>query len=65
MVFKMVVNIVHDIQEVWSSSKSHSINKSEIINVDGSVQYFYKSRRVNCWEKSLKPKEVRQEIIFF
>ncbi|KAK2559870.1 hypothetical protein P5673_017432 [Acropora cervicornis] len=45
MVFKMVVNIVHDIQEVWSSSDSKSVNKSEIINVDGSVKYFYKSPR--------------------
>ena len=61
MVFKMVVNIVHDIQEVWSSSDSKSVNKSEIINVDGSVKYFYKSPRVKYWESRLKPKEVRQE----
>ena len=61
MVFKMVVINGHDIEKVWSSSKSYSINKSEVMNVNGSVQYFYKSRKVNNWESSLKPKEVRQE----
>ncbi|XP_067047340.1 uncharacterized protein [Acropora muricata] len=59
MVFKVVVNSRVDIKKMWSSSKSKSINKSEIINVDGSVKNFYKSRRVNYWESSLKPKEAR------
>ena len=61
MVFKMLVNNGHDIVKVWSSSNSYSLNKSEVINVDGSIKYLYKSQRVNDWESSLKPKEVRQE----
>ena len=61
MVFKVVVNNARDIVERWSSSHGHALNKSEIINVNGSVQFIYKSRRVNYWGSSLKPKEVRQE----
>ena len=61
MVFKVVVSSGLDIKKVWSSSNSYSINESEIINVDGSVKNFYKSRRVKYWESSLKPKEVREE----
>ncbi|XP_044181869.1 uncharacterized protein LOC122962699 [Acropora millepora] len=59
MVFKVGVNNKRDIEEMWSSNKGYNINKSEIINVHGSVQFFYKSRRVNDWESSLKPKEAR------
>ena len=62
MVFKVVVNNAHDLLEKWSSSNGHSLNKSEVINVDGSVNYFYKSRKVNYWGNRIKPKEVRQEI---
>ena len=47
MVFKVVVNSVRDIEQIWSSSKSSFLNKSEIINVDGSILYIYKSERVN------------------
>ena len=61
MVFKVVVNSGVDIKKMWSSSNSHSIAKSEIINVDGSFKHFYKSRRVKYWESSIKPKEVREE----
>ena len=63
MVFKVVVKSRRnrDIEEMWSSSKSHAINNSDIINVDGSIHRFYKSRKVNYWESSLKPKEVREE----
>ena len=61
MVFKAMVNNKRDIVEGWSSRHGHSLNKSEAINVDGSVQFFYKSRRVNDWESSLKPKEVREK----
>ena len=61
MVFKVAVNNARDIVQVWSSNKGHSLNKSEIINVNGSVQSIYKSRRVNYWGSSIKPKEVRQE----
>ena len=60
MVLKAVVNSKRDIVQVWSSSYGHSLNNSAVINVDGSVQLFYKSRRVNDWE-SLKPKEVREK----
>ncbi|XP_067047317.1 uncharacterized protein [Acropora muricata] len=58
MVFKAVVNNVRDIVEVWSPNKGHALNKSEVINVDGSIHFFYKSRRLTYWE-SLKPKEAR------
>ena len=61
MVFKVVVNSVRDIEQIWSSSKSSFLNKSEIINVDGSILYIYKSERVNYWESSLKPKEVSEK----
>ena len=61
MVFKVVVNSGNDIEEIWSSNKVKAINKSEIINVNGSIKHMYKSRRVNYWESSVKPKEVREE----
>ena len=63
MVFKVVVKSRRDrdIEKTWSSSKSHAIDNSNIINVDGSIHGFYKSRKVNYWESSLKPKEVREE----
>ena len=63
MVFKVVVKSKRDrdIEEMWSSNGAHAINNSDIINVDGSIKGFYKSRKVNYWESSLKPKEVREE----
>ncbi|XP_067047393.1 uncharacterized protein [Acropora muricata] len=59
MVFKVVVNNAYDFLKVWSSNNGHSLSKSEVINVDGSVQFIYKSRRVNYWGSSIKPKEAR------
>lgn len=58
LVFKAVVNNRGDIKKMWSSNQSYYIRYSEIINVDGSIHYFYKSRRLTYWE-SLKPKEAR------
>ncbi|XP_015770084.1 PREDICTED: uncharacterized protein LOC107348546 isoform X2 [Acropora digitifera] len=59
MVFKVVVNNAYDFLKVWSSNNGHSLSKSEVINVDGSVQFIYKSRRVIYWGSSIKPKEAR------
>ena len=60
MVFKAVVNNRGDIKKMWSSNQGYYIRSSKIINVDGSMHYFYKSRRLTYWE-SLKPKEVREK----
>ena len=58
--FKVVASSSHDIEEIWSSNKSNSIHKSEIINVDKSGK-IYKSQRLTYWESILKPKEVREQ----
>ena len=63
MVFKVVANSRVDIEKIWSSSRSYSLRSSEIINVDGSGEIYYKSRRLTYWESKLKPKEVRQIIL--